>query len=159
MSIQREVEISIGNEDLSKIPRSELKARLARVFDRSMSFDKLRVDLPPELYGEWIPSDHQSMREAELKGFRLDETYAPQQTSFKSNRHVDAVYMIMPKIVKELADEIELDNYNKRHNPTKQIEDNHTGPSAEAIGLPVYSVDTNVSNVSGEGISSALQGV
>lgn len=151
-----------GSPEFAALPPSEQKARLARVLDRSFSVDRLRVNLPPDVYGEWVPSDPVSVAEAELKGLQVDEVYAPQSAVGRSNRHIDCIFMTMPKITHDVIESMKLDEYNRIHNPKKnnegkivgQAEDKTNSPEANAVGLPIIS-ESQTSSVTGDEILSA----
>ncbi len=44
----------------------EFKSRAARVLDRTFSVDRLRVELPPHLWGEWVPDNAIDMAKMEI---------------------------------------------------------------------------------------------
>src|SRR5213080_119423 len=63
-------------EELAKLKR-EKKAKFARVLKRGFAVDRLTVDLPPDIHGEWVPEDQ--VDRAKLLGFEIDTEYAKQR--------------------------------------------------------------------------------
>jgi hypothetical protein len=162
MSEQREVEVVIGSMEFANLPIQEQKARMARVLDRNLSISKLHVDLPNDLHGEWVPSDDVSVAEKERLGFKIDTEYAPKSIN-KSNRHIDAIFMTIPKGTKEAIDSFRQDEYNRAQNPKK----NSLGQTVEnkeevefknsPVGLPL-STESTTTNVDSNQIASTLRG-
>src|SRR5512134_1033127 len=85
-------------EEAKKL-RAEKKARFARVLDRGFSVDRLTVELPPDLYGEWIPTDQ--VDRAELLGFRDGAEYANKRQLHAGAdgkaRVADVVFMVQDR--------------------------------------------------------------
>ena len=95
------------------------KARLVRVLERGRVADRLHVDLPSDVHGEWILNEQMAITTARLKGFEIDDKYA-----VKRGLHTDGtgkpivgdvIFMTMPMEDKELLDEVARDMYNQRH--------------------------------------------
>jgi hypothetical protein len=111
----REV-IEVG--DQTKVEtRSEKKARIARVLDRGASGERLNVQLPAHLHGEWVPHDEVSIFEKERLGFRIDTEFAPKRALHSKGDGKslvgDCVFMVCAKEDKEIIDEIRNDQYLK----------------------------------------------
>lgn len=134
-------------EELKRI-RAEKKARLVRILARGFTHDKLHVDLPEHLYGEWIPNDPISILEAESIGFAVDTTYATKQRrgmhDHGDGRAVlgDCVYMVMLKEDKEIHDEIrreafELANGKPGDIKATQTEERGFAEQSRGSGLPI----------------------
>lgn len=62
--------------------RKEKKARIARVLERGYIVDRLTVELPKDLHGEWVPIDQ--IERWEALGFSVDKEHA-----FKRQLHPD----------------------------------------------------------------------
>lgn len=157
------VAIVPGSPEFLALPVAEQEARIARVLDRASQVDRLYVELPDDLHGEWIADDPISLAEAQQKGFVIDEVYAPKHTVHGSNRQGDAVFMTMPKYLKLMYDKKERERYNEIHGKkdlrtgkvTNQAEDIEFGKSP--IGLPTTSESVS-SELSGSAIANILTG-
>lgn len=130
MSKERET-IEIGNQ--ANVPtdeesRAQKKARLAQVLDRGIVGDRLRVDLPADVHGEWIFNDMTEIMRMEALGFRIDDVYAPKRALHGTGdgRSVvgDVVFMTCPMENHELIEEIKRDQYMRlnRKGPTQKEE-------------------------------------
>lgn len=123
MSIERETVIvgsgqtATTNNDL--ISRDEKKARLARVLERGFVPDRLIVDLPNNLYGEWVPDDPVEIARLESMGFHVDTEYSTAKslhsTGAKQGRVGDAIFMVCDSETKEIIDEIRREQYNRAY--------------------------------------------
>lgn len=153
-----------GTPEFLELPKEEQKARIASVLDRASQVDRLHVELPPDVHGEWITNDPVSIAEAQRKGFVVDEVHAPKHTVHGSNRQGDVIFMTIPTVLKEMYNERERERYNEVHGKkdksgkvTAQAEDIEFSRSQTKIGLPT--IDESVSSsVSGEQIQNVLGG-
>src|SRR5690606_32565066 len=106
MSQEREVEITIGSPEWNALPKSERKARLARVLSRSSAIDHLTVNLPSDIYGEWVHNDPVSVAAKEALGFKVDDTYARDNAIHSGGtgpvKFSDVIFMTCPMELKEL---------------------------------------------------------
>jgi len=68
--------------EAAKLTRKEKKARIARVLERGYIVDRLTVDLPKDLHGEWVPIDQ--IERWEALGFWVDKEHG-----FKRQLHPD----------------------------------------------------------------------
>lgn len=104
--------------------RAERKAKLARVLHRGIITDRLNVELPPNLHGEWVSNDSFAISEAEALGFRVDTEYAKKRQLYKDSGQGgsvlgDVIFMVCDKENKELIDEIRKDEYERWHGVKK----------------------------------------
>lgn len=116
MSEQRQVEHIVGNPPTNSeiystnLTREERKARIAAVLDRGITNDRLKVDLPEHLHGEWINRDPAEIMRMQALGFEIDTQYAPKRALHNvgdSSAVIgDVVFMTCSKEVKELIDEV-----------------------------------------------------
>ena len=131
--------ITIGDP---KITRNEKKAKLARVLERGVVVDRLNVDLPPELYGEWVSDDPVSIASMEALGFYKDTNYATKNslhsTGTQEGRVGDTIFMVCDREVKEIIDEIRRDQFERTHGRTRQREDKEGVSLVEKSGLPTF---------------------
>jgi hypothetical protein len=130
MSIPRE-EVAIG--DQTKVPtddmtRAQKKARLIQVLDRGVTHDRLKVDLPPDVYGEWVPNDTTEIAYKESLGFEMDTKYAPNRALHNRGDGKpivgDCVFMVTSMEQHLLIEEIRREQYDKlNHKDKKQREE------------------------------------
>lgn len=106
-------------ERINKAERGELKARLAAILDRGIIQDRLHVELPEGIHGEWVRNDPLEIRRLKGLGFVIDEEYAPSRAihSDGTNSGIvgDVIHMIVPQEVKDVLDEIIHENIIRTH--------------------------------------------
>jgi len=125
--------------------RAQKKARLIRVLDRGVIIDRLHVDLPAHLHGEWFPKDTLAVHEANVLGFHVDTEYATKMPMFDNKDPDggavvgDVIFMVCEKETKELIDEIRTENFERVHGKhgRGQREERDFATSTRAVGLPV----------------------
>lgn len=103
-------------EDLK---RKEFKAKIARVVTRGYIVDRLNVELPPDVHGEWISDDPVAIAEAAALGFEIDKTYAV-KNALHSNaageaKVGDVVFMTIPKWQKDIIEEAKKEERDRFH--------------------------------------------
>ena len=111
--------------------RDQRKARIAQVFERGVLGDRLHVDLPPNLKGEWVPTkDGIHVARKKALGFWIDEEHAKNHAALHDKgdigSHVgDVVFMVCTTETKELLDEVKAERFRELHAPNrgKQKED------------------------------------
>lgn len=132
--------------------RAQRKATLIRVLERGQVADRLQVDLPPELYGEWVPNDKMSIYEKELLGFKVDTEYAPKRRLHDQgdNSSVigDAIFMTCTKEDHEIHEEIRRENYEALNAKpgsftAPQREEKEFSADQRTIGMPVVQESRN----------------
>lgn len=123
---ERKIEIDTtgGTENTviaSPETREQKKARRAQVLDRGQLGDRLQVDLPPDLYGEWVPNNTVDVFRKRAMGFEIDEVHARKRAMHDKGDAAsyvgDCVFMTCSMEDKEILDEIRKDRYDKTHNP------------------------------------------
>lgn len=137
----------------------EFKKRVAQILDRGFAVDRLHVDLPPHLYGEWVSRDQQAIHRMELLGFKIDTEYARARRLHDGGDGAsyvgDVVFMVAPREVKEAIDEVRRDVYNRTH-LKRQREDSEFVERNKELGMPPIANST-LTNVSGPEIEAALK--
>lgn len=120
------VQGEISQEALDRIKKAEkgeLRAKLADILSRGIVQDRLTVDLPDDLHGEWVRNDPLEIRRLESLGFKVDDTYATSRAihSDGTNSAIvgDVIHMICPKQVKEIIDEINHEAIINQHSKKK----------------------------------------
>jgi hypothetical protein len=128
--------------------RAERKAKFARVLDRGIVNERLHVDLPPHIHGEWVPNDKLEIHRMATLGYTIDTEYArkrPLHTDDQGDgRSVvgDTVFMICSKEDKEILDEIRADEFERANGSPNdpnapQREEKDFEARNTKIGMPV----------------------
>lgn len=126
--------------------REEKKARLARIQDRGLANQRLDVELPSHLYGEWVPNDKLEIYRMQSLGFVIDDKYAVKRALHDQGdgRSVvgDAVFMVSSMEDHQLLEEIRRENYNTVNgspNDPKSLqrEEKEFASENRRIGMPI----------------------
>ena len=172
MSDEREV-IGAGHklitdEEFANLTADQLAHRFVEIADRGLVNMRLTVPLPADTHGEWAPNDSASIASYMMKGFRVDDTYAPKYTlhSDASGKAIvgDAIHMICPKRVKEALDKAERIIYDRNYGkPRTSIDEAQAESTLKELGLPTdfKGQDINTSRtdaVNSQSIASAIAG-
>lgn len=111
-------------ERIEKAERGELKAKLAAILDRGIVEDRLRVEVPDNMHQEWVRNDPIEIRRLQSLGFMIDDVYAPSRAIHSDGTSSaivgDVISMICPREIKEVIDEIRLEQIIKQ-NAKKKI--------------------------------------
>jgi hypothetical protein len=95
------------------------KKRVAEVYERGVVGDRLHVELPPELVGQWVPNDTQAIYRMEALGYTIDTKFAPSRRLHDKGDGAsyvgDVVHMIAPRIIRDIIDDVKRDRYNRIH--------------------------------------------
>ena len=161
MSIERTVtNVKTGeamslSDALEKSPpetRAEKKAKLIQVLSRGMAIDRLHIELPDELYGEWIPNDQAEIQRMELLGFDVDTEHAPSSklhdTADGKTVLGDTVFMTCSSETHELLEEIRREEFIRANGTpgetaTTQKEEAEFDTAATRLGMPVIEESTS----------------
>lgn len=104
---------------IEKAEKGELKAKLAAILDRGIVEDRLTVDLPSHLHGEWVRNDPLEIKRLETLGFTIDREYANKRSIHTDGSDSaivgDVIHMICPREIKEVIDEIRHEQVIKQH--------------------------------------------
>lgn len=174
MSQEREVNTPSGidkrltHEDILKLSDEQLDAHVASVLDRGVTNSRLKVPLPDDYVGEWVPADAQSIYEKQNLGFEIDDKFALKHAlhSDGTDKSIigDVIHMIAPKRLMESIERKRRLDYDSRHGvgarKKRQIEEqgflsqDHGGlkidelSSAESIGINQIKAAKDASNAS-----------
>lgn len=103
--------------------RQELKAKLTTILDRGVVQDRLWVDLPDDIHGEWVLNNPLEINRLKLLGFDVDTEYAPKRAIHGDGSNAgivgDVIFMTCPKVVKEIIDEIRDEQARATYAPRK----------------------------------------
>lgn len=118
---QAQNEAIASGTTLTPEQRATRKARLAVVLDRGIVQDRLKVDLPSDVHGEWVRDDPLEVHRLQLMGFEIDRQYAPNQSLHNDGtgtaRIADVVFMTTSRENKEIIDEIRHDQMMRTNDP------------------------------------------
>lgn len=148
---------------LWNVERASKKARLASVLDRGMVGDRLSVDLPKDVYGEWVPNDKVEIHRYEALGFEVDKKYASSRSLHSDGAEGtsivgDVIFMTCDMETKEIIEEIKKENYDKVNAPLKSKEERDFELNAKTSPTPAV-ITSSTSSVDATDIKNAvLQG-
>lgn len=153
---------SVAQKDFSSLSRTDKKARLANVLERGLTNDRLIVDLPPEVYGEWVPRDPSEIARMQSMGFEIDTKYASARALHGSGSGEsvvgDVIFMTAPSEVKEIIDELRMEQYVKMNgnpNRDKRTVQREESEGATTHGLPIIN-ESSESGITGQEIGAQL---
>jgi len=130
--------------------RADKKARFTRILERGVLVDRLAVDLPPDLHGEWVPYDQVDRWLA--MGFENGAQHVPKLNNRALHGaadgyvHVgDVVFVTLPKEDKEIYEEVRHEHYiamhgspqDKKEQKQREEKEFESLVHAEARELPV----------------------
>lgn len=141
--------------------RKSYETRLARVLERGLVLDRLKVDLPPEWHGEWVSLDTAEIARMELLGFQIDTEFAPKRRLHDrgDGKSVisDVVHMIQPKWMHEVLEAKRKEMYYKTHLKSHQKEESDFKASQAALGEEKNTTVASVAeNIPGHEITERL---
>lgn len=106
------------------------KKIVAEVYERGVVGDRLHVDLPPELVGQWVPNDAMAVYRMEALGYVVDKKFAPMRRLHDKGDGAsyvgDVVHMIAPRQIRDAIDEVKKERYeriNGKRGQSKQKEE------------------------------------
>lgn len=137
----------------------EARKKVARVFDRARTVDRLNVQLPPGVYGEWVSRDPVAIHAKELLGFEIDTKYAVgrklNDVGDGSAVVGDVVFMICPQALKDAIDEEQARRYADTHLKKRQIEERDFESNTKSLKIESV-IESETTHVTGTEISQAL---
>lgn len=140
--------------------RRARKARLAGVYERGVVGDRLHVELPPSLHGEWVPNSNVDIQRKEALGFRIDTEYAPKRALHDKGDGAsyvgDCVFMVCDREDKEIIDEIRRERYEATHNPKRGTQKEERDFVGQAGDINAPTAESKVREARKEDISAAL---
>lgn len=162
MSQEREIQTPSGVNVAAtpELTRAERKAKLASILERGIVGDRLYVDLPSDVHGEWVPDDPLEIHRMQALGFEVDKTYSVKRALHAGGDGVskvgDVVFMTCPMEIKEIVDEIRLENYHKTNTKGYQKEEKDFAKDAENLAIGGAIVESKERDVKKEEISALL---
>jgi hypothetical protein len=159
-------ELAGAKTDAEKeVAQKKLEAKLrVQVLDRGVVNQRLNVDLPSDVYGEWVTNTKDEIYRMESMGFEIDSQYAPSRAlhSEGDGKSIvgDVVFMTCPKVVKESIDKIRRTEYMAMNMKKKTMreESNFIRTNAEqGLGEGSSLVESEASLVSGTEIGQMIE--
>lgn len=133
-------------EEFYALPVDKQKARLVTILDRGIVFDRLKVDLPNDLHGEWCRNDPLEIDRMRTLGFWVDTTYATRRRlhSDGSGANIvgDVIHVVTTKENKKMIDRVQLENQERFNKRPKDAPEETTGRSSVPSEIPVFSQST-----------------
>jgi hypothetical protein len=147
------------NQDyLMTLSDEELTGRLVEIADRGFVSFRLKVPMDPEWYGEWAANDPASIAEYHMKGFIIDDKFAP-----KYGLHSDAtgkpivgdvIHMICPTRLKNAHDKAAKIRFDRIHGRRKNLpEESSFESSIKDMGLETKFKSQNINTSTQDKIS------
>lgn len=117
--------------------RAERKAKLATVLERGFLNDRLAVDLPSDVHGEWIRNDPLEIHRMEAMGFEVDRVHAPKRAIHDAGTETavvgDVIFMTCDKETKVMIDEIRHENFIRMNSPRESKEETEFANQVRAV--------------------------
>lgn len=150
-------------EEFMKLPAEERVARMAVVLDRGIVHDRLKVDLPPDLHGEWVRDDPLEIDRMRTLGFWVDETYATRRVlhsdGTSANKVADVIHMVTMKKNKEMIDQVYLEKQVRATRRPKKAQEDEEFAEATARDtggiIPTFS-ESNQRTLTAADVRAAL---
>lgn len=164
MSEERAVDVTVGkvqNKTFSELTKAEKKARLATILDRGFVHDRLVVELPNGLYGEWVINEPTEITRMRSMGFELDNEHANKRALHGGagigNVVGDVIFMTAPMEVKEIIDEIRMAKFQELNGKPNRVnhEQKEEAEFAKNASLPTIN-ESSESGVDAAAIKSAI---
>lgn len=142
--------------------RQELKAKMVTVLSRGVVHDRLHVETPDDVYGEWVSNDKSEIYRMQTLGFEIDKKYARQRALHDEGAGDtaivgDVIFMTCPREVKEVIDEIRLEQYQSANSARggRQKEERDFDSDTANVGLPSQ-IKSRVDSATVDNIKAAL---
>lgn len=160
ISIAKAKEIAANKEELTD---AELEAKLIQVLERGIIIDRTTVDLPSDVYGEWVSDESAEIARMQLMGFEVDKTYAVDRSSHGDGtgeiaKIGDVIFMTCPKRVHDIIERVQKKRYEEA-NPTvgsQREEESFKTAMGKETNIPVID-EGSQSQVGDADIVSAVQ--
>lgn len=159
-STEINLDSAVRAELIAKESPDQYKARVARVLDRSFVVDRLHVELPDDLWGEWCPNEPWEILRYETLGFSIDKEFATKRklNDTGDGKAVvgDVVYMTQPKWQHDILEAEKASIYHKTHLQKKQKEEKDFEGNVKSLGDVPVIVSSSHEQASGSTIRESL---
>lgn len=151
--------------------RAKRKAMLVQAFDRGIIHDRLKVDLPVHIHGEWVRNDPMEIDRLRSVGFEVDYEFATRRNLHSDGSGAaivgDVIHMICPKELKQLIDEVRMDKFmavngkpGDRKAKTKEEKEFMANTARDSGGdVPVFVESETTTRFSRADVEAALEKV
>lgn len=99
--------------------RAAKKRFFVTQLERGVIHDRLHVDLPPHLHGEWVRRDNFEVEKMKALGFWVDTEYSAKRSlhgdGTKTGQVADVIFMCCSKEDKQLLDEVKHERFVATH--------------------------------------------
>jgi hypothetical protein len=160
-----------GSARMTPEERAKRKAKLIQSFDRGVVHDRLTVDLPPDMHGEWVRNDPLEIDRMRTLGFEIEREYGTSRSLNNDGSGAtivgDVIFMTTSRENKELIDEIRHDKFiaingkpgdkNAKSKEEREFEANSARDSGGVVPTMVQS--TTTSHISRAEVEAALNKV
>jgi hypothetical protein len=158
--------------ELLRLLDSDPDAVVARFIDlgeRGNVGLRFNVELPDDMYGEWVGDDPSSIQEAKNGGFKIDDKYAANKALHSDGSGIpkvgDAVFMTMPKRLYLAREAARANRFRRQHgvaqNLPEEVEFNNM-ITAAGLSTKYGGKDINESvqeGISGSSIYNSIKGM
>lgn len=144
------------------LPEKERFAKVATILDRGVIFERLKVDLPDDLYGEWCRNDPLEIDRMRTLGFWVDDRYATKRAlhsdGTSSNIVGDVIHVITTRQNKDMIDKVKAEQARIAQNPRRAPEESDSAYGSIARPDPVIPMFSTSSQqvVSAADVKAAL---
>lgn len=142
--------------------KAEYKHRIASVLDRGFTIDRLTVNVPPDLWQEWVPNTPQDIARAKLLGFVEDTKYAVNRALHDggdgTSRVGDVISMVQPMWMHEVIEEEKQRLYRETHLKKRQKEEKDYEAFNKALDVPTM-VGSDMAVVPGTQLTEVMDKV
>lgn len=150
----------LNQNALMEMSDDEITKRMVEIADRGFTSFRLKVPLPDDWYGEWAPSDPASIAEYHMKGFIIDDKFAPQHAlhSDATGKPIvgDVIHMICPTRIKQAHDRAAQIRYDRVHGKRKNLpEETQYEANVKNLGLDTKYKNTDINTSTQERISQS----
>lgn len=152
----------VSSENVNQISEEEFKVRVAQVLDRGWAIDRFNVNLPNDVWGEWVPRDPLTIARMETLGFSIDKKHAVNRklndVADGSAVIGDVVFMTQPRWMHEIIETQRRENYKRTHlNTRKQKEEqDYEATIRHDVGHIEPKINSTAAQASGPEITEAL---
>lgn len=102
------------SEDYAKA-KAAARARIVTILDRGITNERLNVDIPADVYGEWVLNIPTEVQRFQSMGFEIDDKFSAGKAVHGNAKIGDTVFMTCPRYVKEVIDEVRMERFIAMH--------------------------------------------
>lgn len=146
--------------ELAKL-KAEQKKIYAQMLDRGLVYDRMSVQLPPDLHGEWVRNDAAAINRLATLGFRDGSDYVRDKALHSDGTGkvivADVVFMVIDKIKKEAYDEAISELGARRRGDNREEKEFASSIETNFPGVePVISESSRTQQVGADEITTAV---